>query len=97
MEVEIPFVRGDLLEKMSRLTYYINARAMIATLDEQIENTSDELVMFSEKAGNPDRSEGSLFQAKKHRLSIMQRQRDRLMDRLTELELQIRSDMDSTE
>lgn len=99
MEAEFPFIRGEVLEKMSRLSYYIKTKAMIALMDERIEELEHEIIIESQHPlkDKIKRKEDPAYQAKRHRLGLLQKQRERQMDRLTEMEVQIREDMDSTE
>jgi len=99
METEFPFVRGELLEKMSRLSYYIKTKAMIALMDERIEELEHEVIIESQHPlkDKIKRKEYPVYKSKRHRLGLLQKQRERQMDRLTEMEKQIRIDMDSTE
>lgn len=96
-ELEFPFVRGELLEKMSRLSYYIKTRAFIATIDERLEELEHEMIIESQHPKKARRYEEPSYQAKRHRVSVLQQQREHLMSKLTELEKQIKVDMDSTE
>ncbi len=95
---EIPFVRGEFLEKVNRLSYYIKARAFIATLDERIKSLEDELEMPLEEntwSRSEKEKQVQISHQKRQRLASMEKNRERMMDRLTEMEKQIRVDIDS--
>ncbi len=70
---------------------------MIALMDERLEEMEHDLMVESQHPQKARRKEAPEYQVKRHRFNSMQKQRERLMERLTEMEVQIRADMASTE
>ena len=91
--VEIPFVRGQLLTSMTALDYYQRTVEMVKVIDEQIKVLSEENNLPTTCPFRNPREE-SIFLHNSKTLSVMQRQRERLREKLSQLEEIIRGDME---
>ena len=97
---EIPFVRGELLEKVNRVSYYVQTRALVANMMEAAKNLENDLENDSEEKGwshAQKEKQRVISQNKRHRLERINTQVERLVERLGEMEKQIRIDIDSEE
>jgi hypothetical protein len=92
-EVEIPFTRGHLIDRLTVLDYHKRTSSMIKTLDEQIKHLEEEIGSPDAKQWKNPREETSYLHDVKT-LSVLKRQRERLEQKLTELEKRVREDIE---
>jgi len=83
---DFPFVRGGLINKMSKLTYYAKTKQHLVSIDRQIDEINDSM--------DPNDKRG--FRLKTIRLEMLQKQQERLIDKLLELEMSIKKDIDDS-
>jgi|FAXJ01.1.fsa_nt_gi hypothetical protein len=93
-EKEFGFVRGNLIDNLSVLDYYKRTEDMITQIDEQISQIKPELVAFGPKPQfkNPRTEAGYLHNLKT--LTVLNRQRERLKQKLVEIQGRIQEDIE---
>lgn len=94
-ESEFQFVRGPLIDNLSILEYHKRTVDMIRNIDEQIEKLSGEAKAPEARQFQNPRQEAIYLHDVKT-LSVLMRQRERLKQKLVEIQERLQEDMDAS-
>lgn len=96
MAEEFPFTRGELLAKLSKFSYHADAIKLISSIDRQLSEIQDRIEMYpaEEKYLLTKQDKVSHQLDLTHRRALT-RQRERMWNKLMELEKSIREDIAS--
>ena len=93
-EQDIPFTRGELLNKLSKFTYYTDIINRISSVDKQINGIQDRIEEYPiEEKYLLSRRDKLSHQHDIIKRRSLSRQRQRLQNKLIELEKSIREDI----
>ena len=94
-EKEFGFVRGNLIDNLSVLEYHKRTLGMIKQIDEQISKIEPEITAIgpNPQFKNPRNEVGYLHNFKT--LTVLMRQRERLKQKLVEIQERLQSDIDA--
>lgn len=94
-EAEFQFVRGHLIDNLSVLEYHKRTVDMIKNLDEQIEKLSGEAKAPEARQFKNPRQEAIYLHDVKT-LTVLMRQRERLKQKLVEIQERLQGDIDAS-
>lgn len=92
MSEEFQFVRGHLIDNLSVLEYHKRTVDMIKQIDEQIQRLGEEVPSVAPTFKNPREEASYLHNVKT--LSVMKKQKERLIDKLNELQERIQNEIE---
>jgi hypothetical protein len=92
-EQDFEFRRGMMMEKINAIGYYHQTKQLIEKLEKQIQALSEDINSYGNKNFKNSRHE-MLYLHDVKTLTVVQRQRDRLKQKLDELQCRIQSDIE---
>ena len=96
MAEDFPFTRGELLNKLSKFTYHKDVIKLISSIDRQLNEVQDRLEEYpAEEKYLLSQSDKISHQHDLIKRRALTRQRERLWNKLMELERSIREDIEA--
>jgi len=94
---DFPFTMGEFLNGMSKFIYHARTKNFLQSIDKQIYQIDEQLEIYPEDLKYlRSRTDEKVYQQHTKRLDVLEKQRVRLLSRLSELEKLIKEDIDST-